>query len=217
LKNIRSLQVEAFLKNLNSQKRMKNLIIITLFFSVFLNSCDVLTQMDEMSRFSKCDFQIDNVDNFEVAGIRMDDKKTFADFNFSQAAQLTMALAREELDAEITVHLKATNPNSAKASMNALSWILLLDGQEMASGLLDRYIEIPANGGTTDIPVSIGFDLKKLFTGQSGNALMNLVSNIMGQGQEPSNLSMKLKPSIRVGSQSLAYPGFITIKNTVGK
>jgi LEA14-like dessication related protein len=152
-----------------------------------------------------------------VAGIRMDDKKTFSDFNFSQAAQLTMALVKDELDAEITVHLAVTNPNSAKASMNELSWILILDEQEMSSGLIDQYVEIPANGGTATIPVTVGFNLKQLFSGNSGKAFMNLVSNVMGQGQQPSNLSMKLKPSIRVGSQSLSYPGYITIKNTVGK
>lgn len=184
---------------------------------VFFSSCTVLEQMNEIQQLSKCEFEIENVENITIAGVSMEGKQTFSDFNFGEAAQLTMALAGKEIPAEFTVNLQATNPNDRRAAMNRLECKALIDGNEVTQGVVEKRVEIAPNGGESNIPVDVYLDVKKVLSGASGKALMNMVANINGQGDQPSEVSMKLSPSIKVGKHMLQYPGYITVNNQVGK
>lgn len=179
-------------------------------------SCGILDQMEDMKRFSEVRFKIKDINELTIAGVDMTGKRSFSDFTFTETARLTSKLAADELPAQFTVLLQATNPNNKKAAMNRLEWRLLVDKQQLTTGTIEEYVEIPPDGSKTNVPVKVNVDVIKLLTGKSGKALMNLVSNITGQGSQPSELSMELSPSIKVGNQMLDYPGTITVKNRVG-
>lgn len=195
-------------------KKVFFVILITIFTA---SSCTVLEQVSQVQALSKCDFEFYSANQFEVAGILMDDKKDWSDFSFQETLRLTMMLTKNEIPASIRVNLKATNPNGKAAGMNKLEWKMLIDEQEMTQGLLNESFTIPANGGTTMIPVDVSFDLRKMFSGETSKALMNLVANLTGPGKQSSDLAMKLSPSIRVGDRLLQYPGYITVRQRVGK
>jgi len=199
----------------NSSFNKAPLFLITLMFLLMNSSCSILEQVDEMKQLSRCEFKLTGVHKLNIAGVDMEGKRSFSDFSFTETAQISTALAKDKLPADFTVSLKATNPNSAKASMNSLDWKLLVDDQHLTEGTIDRYIEIPPNGGEADIPLNVSVDLKSLLSGKSGKAVMNLVANITGYGSNSSEVSMKLSPSIRVGNKMLQYPGYITIEQTV--
>lgn len=197
--------------------KSKGSIAVMLVAMLLFSSCSVLEQMDEMQQLSKCEFELLNVENLTIAGVSMEGKQDFSDFSFGEAAQLTMALAGKEIPADFTVNLQATNPNDRRAAMNRLEWKALIDGNEVTQGVVEKRVEIAPNGGSSTIPVEVNVDVKKILTGESGKALMNLVANINGRGSQPSEVSMKLSPSIKVGQRMLQYPGYITVNNQVGK
>ncbi|HKK09987.1 MAG TPA: LEA type 2 family protein [Bacteroidales bacterium] len=196
---------------------MKKIFLAFLVTVFTASSCTVLEQVSQVQTLSKCDFELHSANQFEIAGITMDDKKDWSDFTFQETLRLTMMLTKNEIPASIRVNLKATNPNGSVAGMNKLEWKMLIDEQEMTGGLLNESFTIPANGGTTMIPVDVSFDLRKMFSGESSKALMNLIANLTGSGGQTSNLAMKLSPSIRVGDRLLQYPGYITVRHQVGK
>lgn len=197
---------------------MKKKLFFVLITTILLagSSCSILNQMEEMKRFTEVHFEIEAVNNLTIAGVDMTGKESFSDFTFKETARLTSKLAAEEIPAQFTVLLKATNPNNQKASMNRMDWKTFIDKQQVATGMIDEHVEIPPDGTETNVPVKVNVDMKKLISGESGKALMNLVSHITGQGAEPSELSMELSPSIKVGNQMLDYPGSITVKYRVG-
>lgn len=192
--------------------------LIFLFITIFaLQGCTVLDQMSQMQTLAKCDFEFIEADQITIAGVSMDDKKQWSDFSFQETLQLTMTLAKNEIPTSFVVHLMAENPNKNTAGMNRLNWELFIDEESITAGILEESFTIPPNGGTTMIPLEISFDLRKLFSGSSGRAMMNLVSNLQGKGQDPSKLAMKLVPTIRVGEKMIQYPGAVTVRHQVGK
>ena len=96
--------------------------------------------------------------------------------------------------------------------MNRLNWQLFIDETEITEGILNQRLEIPS-GQTGTLPLQLTFDLKKVFAKESGSSLLNLVFNLVGAGNQPSNLMLKAKPTLMVANQEIVYPGFITIKN----
>lgn len=196
---------------------MRKLLILFSAIVILMQGCTVLDQMSQLNTLAKCDFKFVEANHVTIAGVEMDDKQQWSDFSFQETLQLTMTLAKDEIPASLIVHLKAENPNDKVAGMNKLNWELFIDDESMTAGILEESFTIPPNGGTTMIPLEVSFDLRKLFSGSSGKAMMNLVANITGEGKEPSELAMKLMPTIRVGDRLLQYPGSITVKHQVGK
>lgn len=195
---------------------MKKYVIL---FSVvlMLGSCTILEQAAQMERLAKCQFDLINTSNLTIAGVNMEDKHSWEDFSFQDALNLTMALNRDEIPASIRVHLEARNPNSSVAGMNRLDWQLLINNELMTSGVFEESVRIPPNGGTTEIPMDLNFDLRQLFSGESKNALMNLISDLSGGSGNSSEVAMKLSPSIKVGERMIQYPGDITVRHNIGE
>ncbi len=195
----------------------KNTLLIVLLISIFFtSSCDILNQVVEASQLAQCKFNIQNTQNLTIAGINMQNKNSFSDFSFQDALKLTNVLTSNRIPAEITINLKAKNPNSKTAGMNRLAWTLLLDNQQITNGVVNERINIPANGSST-IPMTVAFDLRKLFSGKSKDSFMNLINSLTGKNGKGSKVALKLVPSIKVGNQLIDYPGNITVNHTIGK
>jgi len=197
-----------------SSKGLAKLLMVA---ALFISSCSVIEQINQMKQFSQCEFKINTINQLSIAEVSMEGKKRISDFTFAETIRLTTALAKDEIPATFTIRLEAINSNNKKAAMNQLDWKLLIDQQQVAKGIIEKQIVIPPNGRKVDFPVHVSVNLKELLTGKSGEALMNLVADITGQGSGKSELSMKLSPSIRVGNQMLQYPGYVTVKHQVEK
>lgn len=195
---------------------MKKILFIALGL-MMLSGCTLLEQASQVNTLRKCEFYLQKTSHLTIAGVEMEGKQEWSDFSFGEAMQLTMALSGDELPAAIRVHLLAENPNNKTAGMNKLSWKLFIDDALMTTGLLDEGFTIAPNGGQTEIPLDVQFDLRKLFAGDSGKALMNLIAGMTGGSSQSSEVAMKLSPSIRVGNRELQYPGEITVRHSVGK
>jgi len=57
-----------------------------------------------------------------------------------------------------------------------------------------------------------GVDLKQALQGKSAEAMLNFAMNLSGNGDKPTRIKVKIKPSILVNGQPLSYPGYVTVK-----
>lgn len=192
-------------------KRSYVVLLIAVSFS--LTSCDVLKQVAEMATFARCEFRLSTVENLNLAGVNVQQKKSLSDLSFTDAAKLTAAFAGGQLPLNLTLNVQVKNPNQAQASLNKLEWILLIDGIEMVSGINQERVNVPAGGGTAILPLKIGVDLMKVLSGRSRDAILNFGFNLAGMGNTPTRITLKAKPSILVGGQTLSYPGYLSIQN----
>lgn len=190
------------------------------FLTVFLvagmifTACDVLNQVQQMATLAKCEFRLSSVDQLRLAGVNIQQVKQLSDLKVMDAAKITTAaISGGSLPLNFTLNVETKNPNSAIAGLNRLEWTLLIDDIEMVSGVNDNRVQIPANGGTAVIPLTIGVDLKQALKGKSADAIANFGLNLAGAGNKPTRITLKAKPYISVGSQTIAYPGYLTVQN----
>ncbi len=188
---------------------MKKIISLLLLISIFA-SCGIVRQSKEIKALSRCEFMIFSVEDVRLAGINMDQQQSMNDFNFMDFAKITTAMASGDLPLKFNLKLEINNPNEAKAALNELEWILLIDDEEITQGDLKKRVEINPFS-TKTVPVIISLNLLEVLSGRSANALINFAMNLSGQSDKASKVTLKAKPTIYISGKAVAYPGWIEI------
>lgn len=186
---------------------MRKFLVFSLFLLV-LSGCSALTKL---SAFKECEFRLYSFQDPAVCGIDISNRTSWSDFSFLDGQMIAANLLRGVLPADITINVEVKNPGTKTAAVNSIEWIAFIDELEVASGKVDRHIEVPASGGLAIIPVKVHADLIEYLEGDNPQAMMNFAMNLLGAGDQPSQIVMKIKPSVLVGGKSIAYPGFFTI------
>lgn len=194
-------------------KKIIFMLSVVVTAAVF-SACDILDQARQVTMLSKCEFRLKTVDQLRLAGVSIQQVKKLTDLNVMDAAKITAAaVSGSSLPLNFTLNVEVKNPNAGTAGLTKLDWILFIDDIQMVSGVNEQRVQIPGNGGTGTIPLAIGVNLKEVLKGKSGDAIANFGLNLAGAGNKPTRITLKAKPTIMVGSQSIAYPGYITIQN----
>lgn len=188
---------------------MKKLLLV-LLSAVFLG-CGVARQIQEAKNFAKCEFRIRSVEGTRLGDVKIQNVKSLKDLSMKKAAEIAMVLGSDKIPLSFTLNLQAKNPNAETASMNKLEWILFIDEHEMVAGVLDHKTEISQNQ-VAEIPIVISADLREALRGKSRDAMVNLAFNVAGQGDNPTHILLKVKPSIEIAGYIIQYPGYIDVK-----
>lgn len=192
---------------------MKKLLLSsTLLLLIFANGCNIAQQIKEIQNFAKCEFRLASVQNTNLAGLNIQNKKSISDFNFSDGLKLKSVSGSNSWPLSFTLNVEAKNPNNTPAAMNKFEWILFMDDVQLVEGILGDRVEISPNSGVSTIPLTINIDLKKVLSGKAFDSVLNFAFNVAGEGNKPTRFMLKAKPTIMVGSYPLTYPGYIDIK-----
>jgi LEA14-like dessication related protein len=190
----------------------KKLAFATIGFITFLTSCDVINQVSQMSNLARCEFRLESVQQLNLAGVNVQNVKKLTDLSFMDGAKLATAVASQQFPLDFTLNIEAKNPNTSPAGMTKIDWILLIDDIEMTQGILDKQVTIPANNGSSIIPMQMHVDLKKTLSGKSADAIINFGMNLAGAGNTPTRFTLKMKPTITVNGFPISYPGYLSVK-----
>lgn len=194
-------------------KKIK-ILIIGFIISFSFVSCEVVEQIAQMAQLVNCKFDLTGVNNVKVSGIALGNNMTKSNLAPLQLMQLTQSILQKTLPVTFNANVKIDNPNAATASMNKLDYVLLVDDKELLSGALNQKTTINA-GSSTTVAIPVTIDLFKVLSGESADAILNLAFKLTGDSKNPSKLTMKVKPYIQVGTQTLSYPNYIDINHTL--
>lgn len=166
----------------------------------------------EVSNLKEVRFRIDRVTDAQLAGISLSGITSYGDFGGMDLARLGSAVAKGELPFSFTLQIEATNPerNSLNARLTNMDWTLLLEDRETVSGTFDREVVLRP-GVPTDVPVDVQLDLAKLFD-ENLQQLVALATAVGGEGP-PSNVKLKVQPTIQTRLGPMRYPSPITVVN----
>ena len=114
--------------------KIKSLLISLIVAAIFLAGCKGVSQL---ASFVKCDFDFINVDNVKVADINFSQKKKYSDFSIVDAAKLVKAFTSKTFNLDLTVNVKAKNPNQRKAAIGGFDYILWIDDVKTLSGTMN--------------------------------------------------------------------------------
>ena len=152
------------------------------------------------------------LDDPEIAGVDVSQIRSFTDLSFVDMGIISASFLKGDLPLSFTLNVEVRNPNPATAALNGLEYLAFIDDVEVASGQLDRRVEIPANGGVTSIPLRLNTDLIDIMKQDSRQTLVNFGLNLADAGNRPTRVSIKVKPTILVGAMEINYPGYFTVK-----
>ena len=173
-----------------------------------LTSCSTLR---ELISFTKCEFRMKNIQRIQLAGVDLEGKSSINDFRIADMAMFTQYALRGTLPLDMVLQVEVKNPNQQSAAINKVEWIAYLDDFEMMTGFINDRVVIPANNGVGSIPLHIRFDLRKTVESSAGSTIANLALNMMNIGEKESRFTVKIKPTVLLGTFAMDYPGYIKI------
>lgn len=167
--------------------------------------------LQQFAALRQVDFGLDRVSDVNLAGIRVDDVRSYDDLRPTEIARIAASLAQGRLPAEFDLHVAARNPaeNSVDARLLRMDWKLFLEDRETVNGVIEQDLLLPV-GATTAFPVSIRLDLVQFF-GDNLRDLVNLALSLSGQGGEPTNIRLEAIPTIQTPIGPIQYPTPIAI------
>ena len=185
---------------------------------VFLFSCDVAKQLAGAYALTQCKYIFQSITGLTLGGVNLQNVSSISSLNPLAAANLLAAFSSPSgsLPLNFTLNLGVTNPGVQTALLNGANYILEIDGMEMTQGAINNQIQI-GSGQQVTLPVTLGFDLKRVMSGKSMDAVKNLAFNFAGIGNNASNVTLKLKPSLVVGGNTVNSPDYIPISFTLNK
>lgn len=188
-------------------------LVLVLSLVLFGAGCVAL---QEIAHLRNVDFEIDRVSQTSLAGVDVQDVRSYEDLSGGQIARVTAALARGEMPLSFTLHVGATNPaeNSVNARLVQLDWTLLLDGTETVSGVFNDE-RVIAPGATVDLPLTMELDLVRFF-GRNAEDLVGLAAAVAGEGSK--EIALRARPTVSTPIGPITYPSEITIvRREVGR
>ena len=167
--------------------------------------------LQQFAALRTVDFSLNRVSSPRLAGIDLQQVRSYEDLGYADAARLALALVQESLPMDFRLHLRAENPtdNSTEARLMRMDWTLLLQDRETVSGVFEEEVLLPP-GQPQDIPLLISLDLVDFFEG-SAQDLLELALSIAGQGGAPKEVALRASPIVDTPLGPIRYPTPITI------
>lgn len=197
---------------------MKKVIILSLLaLPLLLAGCGINKQISQAKTLGDCRYSITSVDSIYLSGINVQSLRRIEDLDPVKYPRLAAGLLTRNVPLDAKLNLQITNPTNRVAGINQLEYKILLAGQELFNGYLNQRIEVQPGGGRTVVPVRLNTNAYQLLTdAKTRDAFTQLVQNLSGSNNtQPSKLTIRIKPTLDLGSKQINYPGYITIDHDV--
>lgn len=182
-------------------------------------SCDVLKQVAGTYNMVNCKYDYRSLTGVSVAGINLSQGVSLLD-----APKILNLLSGNATSIPVgcTVNLDVANPNATDAILNGMDYVLAIDGIDFTSGSVSQQLSI-APGATGALPLTMAFDVAALLRGESRDAVVGIVRNLMGasglsatSAAEPSKVTLNIRPSFNVAGHKVTSPVFIPVSFSFG-
>lgn len=187
---------------------MKKYILICIL-ALIASSCGISRKIDVLE---KCNYSIKSADSVYLAGKDISKLVKNKTLELSSVPGLALAMFRKNIPLSANVKLSINNPTSKTAAINQFDYIILIKGQELAAGSVDRKISVEP-GATTIVPVQINSNIYSFLS--NGKIIEELVAFMggteSGPGEKKGLITIKIRPSFMVGNKLIKYPGYISI------
>ena len=185
---------------------------LALVCMIMLSGCDITKVLQSAYNMTNCNYNYKSITNLKVANMNLSNG-----ISILQAPQILAILSgsASSIPLDFTLNLDIHNPNATQAAFQALQYIIQIDDVEFTNGHLTQPFNVAA-GETQQLPIQIGFDIATLISNNSTSAILNIVKNFIGLGNEKSNVTVQLKPTFNMGGSHITSPVFIPVSFSFG-
>lgn len=194
---------------------MKRILLICLSASILI-SCGISKQTRQIRALENCKYKITSADQITLGGADVKKMISNQDINLASLPGLALGLLRKDVPLRARLNLEVKNPTNDEASVNEFEYKILINRQELATGFVNQAMNIAA-GQTTTVPIDMEVNVYPFI---SNSKVMGEIKDFIQSGknggpEKKGILTLKIRPSVRVGGTLVKYPGFITIDKEV--
>ena len=193
---------------------MKKLLLIC-FAAISVMGCGVNKQAQQIKALEKCTYKVKSADNITIAGTDIKNLLNNQNINLASLPGLAFGLLRKDVPLRLRLNMEITNPSGNLAAINEFEYKVLINNQELATGFVNQMVSVEP-GTSVVVPVDVNANVYQFI---SNAKVMSEITEFLragGSGQEKKGLvTLKIRPSIKVGNSLVKYPGFITIDKEV--
>ncbi|WP_442590544.1 hypothetical protein ACSBL2_04880 [Pedobacter sp. AW31-3R] len=193
---------------------MKKLILICVAaMTVF--GCGVNKQAQQIKALEKCTYKVKSADNISVAGTDIKNLLNNQNINLSSLPGLAFGLLRKDVPLRARLNMEITNPSGNLAAINEFEYKVLINKQELATGFVNQLVSVEP-GTTVVVPVDVNANVYQFIS--NAKVMSEITEFLRGGGSGPERkglVTLKIRPSIKVGNTLVKYPGFISIDKEV--
>lgn len=193
---------------------MKKILFIS-FIALFTTGCGV---SQKISLLEQCRYDIKSADSVYVAGRDITRQIKTGTFDLSSVPELAIGLLRKDIPLRARINLGIENPGSIPVEINQFDYIILFKGQELVNGTTEKRIDINPEE-TTVVPILIRANIYSILSDK--NTREEIFSYLRGtdgkENMQKSLISIKIRPSIKVGKKLIKYPVYITIDKELSR
>jgi hypothetical protein len=183
--------------------------------AIAVSGCGINKQAQQIKALEKCKYRITSAEQIMVAGTDVKKLVGGQDMDLGSLPGLAFGLLRKDVPLKARLNLEVTNPTGNDAAINEFEYKILINNQELANGFINQAVNVVA-GGSTIVPVAMEVNIYPFI---SNNKVMGEISEFIksskGGPEKKGMLTLKIRPSIKVGNALIKYPGFITIDKEV--
>ena len=183
------------------------------FISLLVISCGVNKQARQLQTLEDCQYEIRSADSIYVAGRNVSKMINNNQLNLSSMPEFAWAYLQKDIPMKARINLKIKNPTQQLAAINRFEYLVLIKGQQLASGMVNQKVSIAA-GDSTTVPVTVNANIYQILS--NGNTMQEIVEFLKGGNDQATEkkgiITVKIKPSIAIGDNLVNYPGYITIE-----
>jgi hypothetical protein len=193
---------------------MKKIMLLCLT-AIVISSCGINRQAAQIKALEKCIYRITSADQLTLGGTDL--KKMFSngDINMGSLPGLALGLLRKDVPLRARLNLEVKNPTGDDAAINEFEYKILINQQELATGFVNQALNVAA-GQSTTVPVDMEVNVYPFV---SNSKVMGEISDFLksskGGPEKKGILTLKIRPSIKVGNTLVKYPGFITMDKEI--
>ena len=189
-----------------------NKLILFSFFTLIISSCGINKQAQQIKALEQCEYKFMNASNITVAGT---DIKKIIDQQAINIPALALGFLRKDIPLKATLNVEITNPTTNLAAINNFDYIILINRQEIANGVVNQMVQIEA-GQKIKVPVQLNANIYQfLSNGKTLEDITKFLSGASTGATEVGLVTIKIKPSILVGKELVKYPGYISIDKEI--
>ncbi len=180
-----------------------------------LCGCGVNKQAQQIAALEKCKYKLLSAEQVTLGGTNIASFSNLQDINLASLPGLALGLLTQDVPLKARLNLEITNPTGTAAAINDFEYKVLINNQELATGLVNQLVDVQP-GGTTVVPVNVNLNAYRFI---SNKQVMQEVAAFLQSGTDlvarKGMLTLKIKPSIKVAGALVKYPGFLTIDKEI--
>lgn len=197
------------------KKIMKKYLLI-LVAGIMISGCGLNKQAKMVKALENCKYEIVSADSVIVAGKDVSSLIKNRKVSLDNMPGLALAYLRRDIPFRARVNLRVKNPGEERAAINRFEYKILIKGQELANGNVNQKVSVEP-GGTTTVPVNVNGNIYQILSnGKTMQEIMDFLQGGKMAGTEKKGVvTLKIRPTIEVGSKLIQYPDYISIDKEV--